>query len=218
MPSPSPPNGIMFRYLCARRQLTPCCQVKTLGIVRGTFTVHPDLPSHLQQGIFQPGSTYSAIARYANEPSFLLPDNTNAPRGLGLKLFDVPGERLDPTDGVKTQDFLFNNSPSVELTDIPTTLEIFDLRTKYFDDQTRLKVELAKRSDRVKQFAPGMLPNEYVIAATMYTQCECYLPLAASCSSGAKGARSARCCTSSVNTGASHSGRAAQCGDSICKS
>ncbi|WVR07628.1 hypothetical protein IAU60_004670 [Kwoniella sp. DSM 27419] len=149
--------------------------VKSLAFVKGSLTIREDLPEHLRQGLFStPGKTYDAIGRYANEPSFILPDNTSAPRGFGLKIFDVEGKRLSPApDGSEdqgTQDFLFNNAPIVELTDLDTTIEIFELRTKYFDSPTKLQLELAKRSDRLKQFAPSMLPNEFVVGATMYSQ------------------------------------------------
>ncbi|OCF38062.1 hypothetical protein I316_00286 [Kwoniella heveanensis BCC8398] len=149
--------------------------VKSLAFVKGELKIKQDLPSHLQHGLFStPGKTYAAIGRYANEPSFILPDNQKAPRGFGLKIFDVEGKRLSPApDGSETrgtQDFLFNNAPIVELTDLDTTIEIFELRTKYFDSPTKLQLELAKRSDRLKQFAPAMLPNEYVVAATMFSQ------------------------------------------------
>jgi hypothetical protein len=92
---------------------------------------------------------------------------------LGLKVFNVNanGPRLSE-DGLDTQDFLFNNAPIVELTDIDTTLEIFELREKYFDSPTTLQLELAKRSDRLKQFAPGLLPNTELIGDTMFSQCE----------------------------------------------
>lgn len=87
-------------------------------------------------------------------------------------MFDVPGEPL--LDGEEyataTQDLLFNNAPMVELTDVKTTLEIQQIRERNFDSVTGLAAELAKRSDRSKQFAPAMLPNEYVIGATMYSQ------------------------------------------------
>jgi hypothetical protein len=146
-------------------------KVKTLALVKGEMRVHEDLPTHLQQGIFHPGSTYPVMARFANEPSFVLPDNTNAPRGLGMKVFGVQGERiLSDQSGLETQDFLFNNAPMVELTDVKTTLEIQRLREKYFDNPTQLKLELVKRSDRSKQLAPGTLPNTYLLGSTMYSQ------------------------------------------------
>ncbi|WRT70154.1 uncharacterized protein IL334_007148 [Kwoniella shivajii] len=149
--------------------------VKSLAFVKGSLKIKEDIPTYLRHGLFStPGMKYDVIGRYANEPSFILPDNTSAPRGFSMKVFDVHGERLSSTsDGSMnegTQDFLFNNAPIVELTDLDTTIEIFELRTKYFDNPTQLKIELAKRSDRLKQFAPDMLPNEYVVGSTFYSQ------------------------------------------------
>jgi len=144
--------------------------VKSLAFVKGTLTVSKDLPSELQQGIFQPDTSYEIMARYANEPSFVMPDSVAAPRGLGLKVFEVNGDRLNRDDGLTTQDFLFNNAPMVELTDIQTTLEIVGLREKYFDDKVTLAKEIAKRKDAKKQVAPTLLPNEFVVGATMFSQ------------------------------------------------
>jgi catalase len=146
-------------------------QVKSLAFVKGEMKVNSDLPQYLQQGIFQPGATYPLMARYANEPSFVQPDTENAPRGLGMKVFDVKGERLDD-NGEGTQDFLFNNAPMVELTDVKTTLEITSIRERNFDDPAQLKKELGKRSDSSKQFAPSQLPNTYLLGNTMYSQCQ----------------------------------------------
>ena len=146
--------------------------VKTQGIVKGKLRVHPDLPEHLRQGIFaEPGKTYDVAARYANEPYLLQRDQENGPRGLGLKVFGVTGPRLEGVDGsVNTQDFFFNNAPSIELTDIDTTLDIMSLREKYFDDPAALGRHLKMRTDLVKQHAPYMLPNTNIISHSMYTQ------------------------------------------------
>lgn len=146
--------------------------VKTQGIVKGTLQVHQDLPKHLRQGIFaEPGKTYDVAARYANEPYLLQRDQENGPRGLGLKVFGVTGPRLEGVDdSVNTQDFFFNNAPSIELTDIDTTLDIMSLREKYFDDPAALGRHLKMRTDLVKQHAPYMLPNTNIISHSMYTQ------------------------------------------------
>jgi hypothetical protein len=88
-----------------------------------------------------------------------------------MKIFNVKGERILPDEtGLDTQDFLFNNAPMVELTDVKTTLEIQTLREQYFDDPAQLKKELGKRSDSSKQLAPGTLPNTYLLGSTMYSQ------------------------------------------------
>jgi hypothetical protein len=146
--------------------------VKTQGIVKGKLQVHPDLPEHLRQGIFaEPDKTYDVAARYANEPYILQRDQESGPRGLGLKVFGVTGPRLEDVDGsVNTQDFFFNNAPSIELTDVDTTLDIMSLREKYFDDPAALGRHLKMRTDLVKQHAPYLLPNSNIISHAMYTQ------------------------------------------------
>lgn len=89
-----------------------------------------------------------------------------------MKVFEVSGEPLLQGEEytTRTQDFMFNNAPMVELTDVKTTLEIQQIRERNFDSGMGLTAELMKRSDRSKQFAPGMLPNEYVIGTTMFSQ------------------------------------------------
>jgi len=148
--------------------------VKGLGYVKGTFTVKEDLPAHLQHGLFaKPGSAFPVIARYANEPSHLKPDTDSMPRGLSMKLFDVPeGNRIDTESygDSSTQDILMNNADMLELTDLDTTLEIFTLRERHWREPEKLKAELAKRSDRTKQFAPGMLPSKPILGMTMFSQ------------------------------------------------
>ena len=104
--------------------------VKTQGIVKGKLTGLPDLPTHLQQRLFKTlGKTYDIAARYANEPVFLQADQEPGPRSLAMRVLGVKGERLKTSDPeANTQDFFFNNAPSIELTDIDTCLEIVELR------------------------------------------------------------------------------------------
>ena len=146
--------------------------VKTQAIVKGKLTVLPNLPTHLQQGLFKtPGKTYDVAARYANEPVFLQADQEPGPRGLGLRIFGVAGQRLPSADqDAKTQDFFFNNAPMIELTDLPTCLEIMQLREKYFDSPLKLGAATKLRSDPIKQAAPFMLPNTNMISHSFYTQ------------------------------------------------
>ncbi|KAM0707497.1 hypothetical protein Q7P35_004142 [Cladosporium inversicolor] len=115
--------------------------VKTQGIVKGKLTILPDLPEHLSQGLFSNGGCEHDFAiRFANEPSFLQDDRTADPRGCGMKVFGVEGEFMDPAGREsRTHDFTFNNTPVLELRDLPTCLEIFQLREKYFDDAQGLK-------------------------------------------------------------------------------
>jgi hypothetical protein len=137
--------------------------VKTQGIVKGKLTVLPNLPAHLQQGLFKsPGKTYNIAARYANEPVFLQADQESGPRGLGMRIFGVQGERLESADSeASTQDVFFNNAPSIELTDIDTCLEIMELREKHFDSPLKLAAATKLRTDAIKQSAPGRI---YIVA------------------------------------------------------
>jgi hypothetical protein len=142
--------------------------VKTQGIVKGKLTVLPDLPSHLQQGLFKhPGKSYNVAARYANEPVFLQADQEPGPRGLSLRIFDVDGERLEGADkDATTQDFAFNNAPMIELTDIDTCLEIMQLREKYFDSPVMLAAATKLRTDAIKQSAPGVSLSSHGYSAS----------------------------------------------------
>ncbi|KAK4569477.1 hypothetical protein LTR86_003240 [Recurvomyces mirabilis] len=147
--------------------------VKTQAIVKGSMVVEKDLPPHLSQGLFgRSGQRYPLAIRYANEPSFLQDDRAPGPRGCGMKVFDVDGGSFLDSVGerTKTQDFTFNNAPLLELTDLPTTLEIFMIRERSFDDPDNLKAELSKRKDKDLQFAPARLPNHHFMAYTMYSQ------------------------------------------------
>ena len=131
--------------------------VKTQGIVKGKLTVMPNLPNHLRQGLFKtPVKMYDVAARYASEPVFLQADHEPGPRGLGLRVFGVEGERLAGADpDARTQDFFFNNAPMIELTDLDTCLEIMQLREKYFDSPVKLAAATKLRTDAIKQSAPG---------------------------------------------------------------
>lgn len=146
--------------------------VKTQGIVKGKLTVLPDLPDYLSQGLFANGEReYDVAIRFANEPSFLQDDRAPGPRGCGMKVFGVKGHFMDPEGAqTRTHDFTFNNAPVLELRDLPTCLEIFQLREKHFDDGPGLEAALKERRDSDLQFAPKSLPNQHFLSYVMYSQ------------------------------------------------
>jgi hypothetical protein len=89
-----------------------------------------------------------------------------------MKVFDVDGsgKPLDEAgEKTKTQDFTLNNAPLLELTDLPTTLEIVGAE-RNFDNPEGLKAELNKRKDKDLQFAPATLSNQNFMSYTMYSQ------------------------------------------------
>jgi hypothetical protein len=50
-----------------------------------------------------------------------------------------------------------------QLTDVNTTLEIFQLRLKFFDDPEGLKKALSERKDSLLQHAPSQLPFDHIL-------------------------------------------------------
>lgn len=83
---------------------------KSHGIIRGVVTIHADLPTDLAQGMFAAPGSYEAVLRISTSPGDILDDAVSAPRGIGLKVLGVPGERL-PVDSGGEQDFLMVNGP-----------------------------------------------------------------------------------------------------------
>lgn len=59
--------------------------------------------------MFAKPGTYDMIMRYSSLTPKLLPDNLAAPRGIGMKIFGVEGEKIWGEDK-NTQDWTFNVS------------------------------------------------------------------------------------------------------------
>jgi len=80
------------------------------GLVRGRLTILNGLAPDYAQGLFAQGGSYEAILRFSTAPGDILEDAVSAPRGVGLKILGVPGDRLPgAVDG--DQDFLMVNGP-----------------------------------------------------------------------------------------------------------
>jgi hypothetical protein len=67
---------------------------KAHGIFQGEMTVHGGLPAELAQGLFASPGTHKVFLRLSTNAGDILPDAISLPRGLAMKVFDVPGERL----------------------------------------------------------------------------------------------------------------------------
>src|SRR3954471_8846495 len=61
---------------------------KSHGLLDGTLTVLPDLPSELAQGVFQRDRRYPVVIRLSTTPGDVLDDKVSTPRGVGIKLFE----------------------------------------------------------------------------------------------------------------------------------
>jgi hypothetical protein len=78
---------------------------KSSACVTGELTVAAGLPAELAQGLFATPGTHPVAVRFAQGPGETLGDRVSTHRGMSIKMFDVPGEKL-PGHGVDTQDFV----------------------------------------------------------------------------------------------------------------
>lgn len=79
---------------------------KTFGVVRGEFSVLPDLPEHLRRGIFEKPQTFRAWVRFAGPGPYTPPDMEDYGQcSVGIKLMGVPGRKL-MADERRTQDLI----------------------------------------------------------------------------------------------------------------
>ena len=126
----------------------------------GKFIVHDKLPPHLAQGMFANPGTYDVIMRYSSLLPKLIPDNAPAPRGIGMKIFGVKGEKLWGEDK-QTQDWTMNNYPVLELRDPKTTYEIADSLERNWNDIPAFADEQSKRPDAKVACLPTQLPRQH---------------------------------------------------------
>lgn len=99
-------------------------QTKTLGVLRGTFTVRPDLPPHLARGVFARPRTYRAWIRFSGPGPYAPPDLEDFGQCCAaIKLLDVPGHKLMP-DERRTQDLLLVSPPSFLTANVRENLKL----------------------------------------------------------------------------------------------
>ena len=79
---------------------------KSSACVIGELTIAPGLPPELAQGVFATPGTHPVAIRFAQGPGETLGDRVSTHRGMAIKIFDVPGEKLSGHDA-DTQDFVF---------------------------------------------------------------------------------------------------------------
>lgn len=85
---------------------------KAHGCVQSTFTVLPNLPPAVAQGLFATPRSYNAVIRYSNGSGQSQDDHTGDARGMAVKVLGVGGQKLLADEqSASTQDFLMMNSP-----------------------------------------------------------------------------------------------------------
>jgi len=81
---------------------------KSHGVLEGELLVDSNLPAELAQGLFAAPGVHRVLIRLSTNAGDILPDAISLPRGLAMKVFDVPGERLPRSEG-SAQDFIMIN-------------------------------------------------------------------------------------------------------------
>lgn len=85
---------------------------KAHGIFAGELAIDGGLAPELAQGLFAEAGSYKVVMRLSTNPGDILDDSVSAPRGLAIKILDVPGERLPDSGGERTQNFILVNAPA----------------------------------------------------------------------------------------------------------
>lgn len=109
--------------------------------------------------MFKKPGTYDVIMRYSSLLPKLMGDGAALPRGIGMKIFGIEGEKLWGEDK-KTQDWTFNNYPVLELRTPRDTYEIADALERNWDNLAGFVDEGGKRKDADVATLPGRLPNQ----------------------------------------------------------
>lgn len=155
---------------------------KSHAILTATLTVLPDLPPELAQGLFARPGEHPALLRISTNPGDLLPDNISVPRGVGLKVLEVEGARLDGSESESTQDFLLVNGPAFVVKTPKQFLGNLQLLAKTTDRVEGAKTALSavlRTTEKALEAVGGESatlktlggsPNVHPLGETYYTQ------------------------------------------------
>jgi hypothetical protein len=88
---------------------------KSLGVLRGTFTVDADLPAALQVGIFKQAMQHACWVRVSNASGTPQSDAVKDFRGFAIKLMAPSSDSSDSAEVPIGQDFVLMNFPTMPL-------------------------------------------------------------------------------------------------------
>lgn len=155
---------------------------KSHGLLRARFEVLPDLPAVLRQGLFAEAASFDAVMRLSTTPGDLLPDRVSTPRGVALKILDVPGARLEGSEGQRSQDFIMVNGPQFNSPDATSFLRSLKLLAKTTDRAARSKAfasAFLRGTERTLEAVGGQSatvksmggePAHHILGQTFFTQ------------------------------------------------
>jgi len=155
---------------------------KSHGLLQARLEVLPDLPEVLRQGLFAQPGTFDAVLRLSTTPGDLLPDRVSTPRGVALRVLEVPGERLEDSEGQRGQDFIMVNGPQFNSPDARSFLRSLKLLARTTDRAERSKAlgsaflrgteraleAIGSQSAKLK--AMGGEPAHHILGETFFTQ------------------------------------------------
>jgi hypothetical protein len=155
---------------------------KSHGLLHAELEVIDGLPDPLAQGLFAKPDRYAVLMRFSTIPGDVLDDSVSVPRGLGVKIVGVQGDRLPGSEGDATQDFLLVNGPAFAAPTAKKFLGNLKLLAKTTDKAERLKKVLSAalrgletaieafggESGTVK--ALGGHPETHILGETFYSQ------------------------------------------------
>ncbi len=181
----------LLETMCAMREKTYAdsghplrsVHVKSHGLLQGTLEVSAGLPEIYAQGLFAVPSQYDVVLRLSTSPGDMLPDKISTPRGLALKIINVPGERLAGSEQDTTQDFLMVNSgPTFQVKSLKGFLTSLKPLAALTDKAEGLKVAastvlrgMEKAIESVRGTSPkirnmGGEPERHPLGETFFTQ------------------------------------------------
>ncbi|KAL7782547.1 heme-dependent catalase [Trichoderma afarasin] len=142
------------------------------GVVKGTFIVPGNLPSHLKQTeLFAQAGEYPAVCRYSSAlPDPNVDDRIPQPRGFAIKLFGVEGEMFQEGRDSPTQDIEFNSTPILDLANAKTAKEIIALRLKHGADLVGLYKDFDARPDAELHKSQDQIRSTHLESTRQYSQ------------------------------------------------
>lgn len=155
---------------------------KAHAIVKGRIDILDGLAASLAQGLFASPGSYDVLMRFSTLPGDILDDSISVPRGLAIKLFDAPGDRLPGSETDTTQDFVFVNGPAFAAPTPKAFLANLKMLAKTTDKGEGLKKALSATLqvvdaalETVGVQSPtiqtlGGAPNTHPLGETYYTQ------------------------------------------------
>lgn len=131
------------------RQIHP----KMNGCVKAEFLVEPNLREELRVGLFKESRSYYAWIRFSNGQTHPVPDYKKDFRGFAIKIMNVPGKKLDPTDpDITSHDFILMNTKTFAASDVKKFADVlFVVTTPWKFSNTFKKIKIVIDNWSVKK-------------------------------------------------------------------